>query len=427
MFVFIAPILLMLVLIITAAFFSASETSLVASSKARIHHLSNKGNTRARIVRHLQNHVARTISTLLLCNTLINVFLTSVATGLAIDLVGDAGVVYASLLVSALIVIYGEVVPKIIAVNQAENFALKVSPIIRVIVFLCTPITHAIDWFAKQNLKLFPASMRVKTSDVSSIEELRGAIDLHTIDPLSKDARVMLRSVLDLKEVDVQQVMKHRKYLVTVNVDDKPSLVLEQILQAPYTRIPLWEKNPENIIGILRAKDFLRAVQAKGEEVDSLNLRDIASAPWFIPSSTPLFDQLQAFRLRHEHFALVVDEYGDLMGIVTLEDILEEIVGEISDEHDVAIEGVQPQPDGSYFIEGSVAIRDLNRELEWSLPDNLATTIAGLLLHEARKIPDVGQHYNLFGFKCEILSRHRNQVTLLKIEPPAVIEDSESL
>jgi Mg2+/Co2+ transporter CorB len=346
----------------------------------------------------------------------------------AIDLVGDAGVVYASLLVSALIVIYGEVVPKIVAVNQAEAFALRVAPLIRIIVHMCAPITKAIDWFAKLNLAFFPASMRTKNTSISAIEELRGAIDFHTVqDPLSKDARTMLRSVLDLKEVDVDQVMRHRKYVVTININDKPSTVLDQVLGAPYTRIPVWEGDPENIVGILRAKDLLRAVRAREGDMDSLNLREVASEPWFIPSSTPLFDQLQAFRERHEHFALVVDEYGALMGIVTLEDILEEIVGEISDEHDIAIEGVRPQGDGSYIIEGSVAVRDLNREFEWSLPDGMATTIAGLILHEARQIPEVGQHYNLFGFKCEILSRHRNQVTLVKvILPPASAQISLS-
>lgn len=414
------PVAAMLLLIISAAFFSASETSLVASSKARLHHLSLKGNKRALIVRSLQHNIGRTISTLLLCNTLINVFLTSLATGVAIDLAGDAGVVYASLVVSCLIVIYGEVLPKIIAVNQAENFALKVSPIIRLIVAICTPVTQAIDWFAKKNLQLIGVNPKLKNASISAVEELRGAIDLHAVhDTASKDAFSMLRSILDLGDVAVDQIMRHRKSVVMININDAPAAIVDQVLAAPYTRLPLWEREPENIIGVLHAKDLLRAVQNHKGDMNQLDIRKICSTPRFIPRSTTLFHQLQAFRARHEHFALVVDEYGALMGIVTLEDILEEIVGEISDEHDVAIEGVRQEADGSYIVDGAVAIRDLNREFEWSLPDEAASTLAGLVLHEARQIPEVGQHFNLFGFRCEILHRHRHQITLLRIYPPA--------
>jgi Mg2+/Co2+ transporter CorB len=253
------------------------------------------------------------------------------------------------------------------------------------------------------------------------VDELRGLIELHA-GPGEEVAheRAMLRSILDLSNVEVDQIMTHRKNIAMIDAEEPIEKIIEHVLELPYSRIPLWQDNPENVIGVLRVKDLFRALRAMDGDLRRISLKAIAVKPWFIPESTTLLDQLQAFRERREHFALVVDEYGALRGIVTLEDILEEIVGEISDEHDIALQGVRTTADGSYIIAGTVTIRDLNRQFEWNLPAEEASTIAGLVLHEARMIPEVGQLFSIEGFQITVLRRHRQQITLLKVIPPRV-------
>jgi Mg2+/Co2+ transporter CorB len=254
---------------------------------------------------------------------------------------------------------------------------------------------------------------------------LRSAIEEHTSDD-SIDAedvrqeRAMLRSILDLAEVTVGAVMTHRRQMVTVDVDLPPTEIVDAALASAYTRLPLWRDEPDNIVGVVHAKSLLRAVRAARGRIDSLNIEQIASKPWFVPDATSLLDQLDAFRERREHFALVVDEYGSLQGLVTLEDILEEIVGDITDELDTHVSGVFAQPDGSYIVDGTVTVRDLNREFDWRLPDETDySTIAGLVIHESRHVPEVGQTYTFFGCRFEILKRHRNQIQTLRLTPPA--------
>ena len=229
----------------------------------------------------------------------------------------------------------------------------------------------------------------------------------------------MLRSILDLAEVEVGQIMVHRRQIASIDVDQKPSAILEQALASPHTRVPIWRGHPDNVVGVLHAKALLQALRQHRGNPDAINVMEVAQRPWFIPESTNLLDQLEAFRRRHEHFALVVDEYGALLGVVTLEDIIEEIVGDIAERHEYRMPGVRPQPDGSYIVDGHVTIRELNREFDWNLPHEEAATIAGLVLHEARRIPEIGQVFNFYGFRFEILRRRRHQIQALRIIPPA--------
>jgi Mg2+/Co2+ transporter CorB len=269
-------------------------------------------------------------------------------------------------------------------------------------------------------LRLLGADIGKGRSRIAAAEELRGTIDLHSREgQIVKHERDMLGSILDLSELEVSDIMVHRKNMEMIDADQRPGKLVEQVLRSPYTRIPLWRGEIENIIGVLHVKDLLRAVQSHKGDLDRLKIVDLAAAPWFVPETTTLATQLNAFLRRHSHFAIVVDEYGALMGLVTLEDILEEIVGEIEDEHDVTVSGVRREPDGSYVVRGSVSIRDLNRRLDWQLPDEEAATVAGLVIHEARVIPEVGQAFTFHGFKFEILRRQRNQVTSLRITPPS--------
>jgi Mg2+/Co2+ transporter CorB len=251
-----------------------------------------------------------------------------------------------------------------------------------------------------------------------ALSGLRGAVDLlHREGSVVKSDRDMLGGLLDLQELAVADVMIHRTSMVAINADDPPEKIVADTLAAPYTRLPLWRDTPENIVGVLHAKSLLRALAAVGGDVSRIDIDSLALQPWFVPESRPLPDQLRAFLRRKTHFALVVDEYGEFMGLVTLEDILEEIVGDISDEHDVAVSGVRPQPDGSVSVDGGVPIRDLNRAMEWSLPDDEATTIAGLVIHEARLIPEVGQTFTFHGYRFQVLRKNRNRITTLRVTP----------
>jgi Mg2+/Co2+ transporter CorB len=279
----------------------------------------------------------------------------------------------------------------------------------------------------RQVLKAFGVQ-RASPGAQASEEELRGAIELHVGSDVGvKTERAMLRSILDLAEVEVGQIMVHRRQVVSIDADQKPSAVLEQALASSHTRIPIWRGHPDNVIGVLHAKALLQALRTHRGDPDAINIMEVAARPWFVPESTTLLDQLEAFRRRHEHFALVVDEYGALLGVVTLEDILEEIVGDIAERHEYRMPGVRPQPDGTLVVDGHVTIRELNREFDWRLPDEEAATIAGLVLHEARRIPDVGQVFNFHGFRFEILRRKRHQIQALRVTPPNVLASRQTV
>ncbi len=403
-------------LLVLSAFFSGSETALTAASRPRMHHLEKSGSQRARMVNRLREQQERLIGTVLLGNNLVNILASALATSLLIGWFGDAGVAYATVAMTLLVLIFAEVMPKTYAIANADRMALAVAPWLQPLVAALSPVSRAIQQVVRLILRLFRTEITGRTSAAAREEELRGAIALLSdTDADARREREMLRSILDLADVDVDEIMVHRKSVDMIDAELPPAQILERVVGSPYTRLPLYRDEPDNIIGVLHAKALLRAVQTHGGNVDAVDMESLAALPWFIPESTSLLRQLQAFRRRREHFAIVVDEYGALMGVVTLEDILEEIVGEISDEHDVPVAGVRAQRDGSMVVDGTVTIRDLNRQFEWTLPDEEAATIAGLVLHEARVIPEAGQVFEFHGFRFEILRRLRNQVTSLRL------------
>jgi Mg2+/Co2+ transporter CorB len=412
------PLAAIVLLQVVSAFFSGSETALTAVSRPYMHQLEQDGSRRARAVNRLIATRDRMIVALMLGNNLVNILASSLATGALVSLFGEAGIAYATAGMTVIVVLFGEVLPKTYAIYHANRVALLVAPPVSGIVAVLTPVIRAIEFLVRLVFRLFGASYATEASIESAMMELRGAIEVHAGEEEVKEERRMLRSILELGDVEVSEVMTHRRNVVTVDAGLPSAEVVDEVLKSPYTRIPLWKDQPDNVIGVVHAKDLLRAVRTVAGEVDRLDVAALASPPWFIPDSTTLLEQLQAFRKRREHFALVVDEYGSLMGVVTLEDILEEIVGDIADEHDVAVAGVRPQPDGSYLVDGSVTVRDLNREFEWRLPDDQAATVAGLVLHEARQIPEVGQVFRFYGFRFEIVRRQRNQITSLRLTPP---------
>jgi Mg2+/Co2+ transporter CorB len=405
------------VLIALSGFFSGSETALTAASRHRIHHLAGAGNKRARAVARLTEDRERLIGAILLGNNAVNILASALATSVLISVVGDAGVAYATIGMTLIILIFAEVLPKTYAIRDADHVALRVAPVLVPLVWVLSPIVNAVRFIVSMTLRALGASGGEAQMGAAQ-EELRGAISLHAEEgAMVKHERDMLHSILDLEDVEVGSVMTHRKTMEMIDADAAPAEILDQVVQSPYTRLPVWKDKPDNIIGVLHAKDLLRAVHTNFDDLSALDVMAIVTEPWFVPETTPLGEQLNAFRERRAHFALIVDEYGSLMGLVTLEDIIEEIVGEIVDEHDVALSDVVERPDGSFLVPGTVPIRDLNRSYDWNLPDEEAATIAGLVLHEAQEIPDVGESFVLHGFTFEVRSRKRNQITQIRVIP----------
>jgi Mg2+/Co2+ transporter CorB len=407
-------------------FFSGSETALTAASRATMLRLAESGDRRAGIINRLLAARERLIGAVLLGNNAVNILASALATSIFLVWFGDIGVLYATAAMTVLVVVFAEVLPKTIAIKDPERMSLLVARPMKWIVRLLGPVLMGVEALVRWLLRYFGIRVGENEPILSAHEELRGAVDLlHREGAVEKLDRDMMGGLLDLRDMTVSDVMVHRTEMVTVNADDPPEEIVSSVLKAQFTRIPLWRGTPENIVGILHAKDLLRALRIADGNIGQIDVSQIALPPWFVPDIRPLSEQLKAFRRRKTHFALVVDEYGEVEGLVTLEDILEEIVGDISDEHDIPVPGVRPQPDGSVNVDGTVPIRDLNRAMDWNLPDEAATTIAGLVIHEARSIPDVGQSFTFHGFRFNVLRKERNRITALRIFPlvrkPAVL------
>ncbi|HQS83943.1 MAG: hypothetical protein B7Y25_03380 [Alphaproteobacteria bacterium 16-39-46] len=402
-----------------SGYLSASETALLSASRLKLYQLRKKGSEKAAIVESLQDRIEQVIGSVLLYNTLANTCASALATGVFMRIAGEAGIAYTTVVMTVFVVFFGEVVPKMFAVNNPEKVGLSVAPFVKILVNFASPITNILRYLARVFLSFFNIDIKPESSFASVREELRGIIDYHVgsrLDVIRE--RTMINSILDLDSVTVDEIIVHRKNVTMLNADLPPSEIVDQVLKSPYTRLPLWKNNPDNIVGVLHVKELLRAVRSHKEPLEKMDILKIATKPWFIPETTTLLAQLQAFRDRHEHFSLVVDEYGALLGTVTLEDILEEIVGDITDEYDVNIKGVTIEPGGSILVAGFVTIRDLNREFEWRLPDEEAATLAGLVLYETAKIPEQGQVFMIHGFRIEVMERTRNQITLLRVTGP---------
>jgi len=402
-------------LITFSGFFSGSETALTAASRARLHSMEKNGDKRAVIVQRLISRKDRLIGTLLIGNNLVNILASALATSFFLRIFGESGIFIATLVMTVVVVIFAEIMPKSWAIARSDQFAVTVAPFVSMFVFLFSPFARSANWLVKAILKTFGVKLDDTHDMLSAHDELRGTFEVfHKDGTVVKDDRDRLGGVLDLHELEVSDVMVHRTNMVSIDIDQPVEAIIREVLDSPYTRIPLWKGKSENIVGMIHAKDVLRAV-GTGENPQNIDIQKIAAKPWFVPETTSLRDQLNAFLRKKAHIALVVDEYGEVMGIVTLEDILEEIVGDISDEHDVEVSGVTTDTDGSIIVDGSVPIRDLNRALDWNLSDEEATTIAGLVIHAAQMIPEEKQAFTFFGKRFVVLERDRNRITKLRI------------
>lgn len=402
-------------------FFSGSETALTAASRSRMHQLARAGDKRALLVEDLSSQKERLIGAILLGNNVVNILASTLAASVLIALFGEAGIAYATLAMTAAVVVFSEVLPKTLALTRPDGFALAVAPVVRVIVVVFAPVTLAVQAIVNTILRAFGLDAS-HVSAISGHDEIRGTLDLlHSEGEVVKGDRDMLGGLLDLRDLVVSDVMVHRTQMTALDATMPTEELVRAVLESAYTRIPLYEGEPDDIVGVVHAKDVLRAVlEAKGD-LGQVDVRQIMTKPWFIPEATPVQVQLAAFLKRHSHMALVLDEYGVLEGLVTLEDIIEEIVGDISDEHDEpddeAIFGIHRQPDGSYLVDASIPIRDINRALDWSLPDTHANTVAGIVINAAKLIPSPGHEVSAHGFSFVVLARDRQRVSKVRIIP----------
>lgn len=413
----IISLILVLILIIFSAMFAAAETSLLSASKAYMQHKEKEEKSfKAALYNKLFKSPDSLIGAILISNNVINIFATSLSTGIFIEVFGDKGIAYATFIMTIALIIFAEILPKTYAINNSNKCALNLVPIMYIVAFIFSPIVKITQKIV--NLILYIMGLSGKQELNSSfVHELRGAIDMAEADKVIPQEKHMLKSVLDLSEVTVYDVMIHRKDVFSINVDSSIDEIIEKALASPFSRIPIYKDKPENIIGILRARILMQAIRKFKSSLEELDIMSIISPPWFILETTTLLHQLQEFRNKREHFAVVIDEYGSLEGIITLEDVLEEIVGDINDESDISKEdsGIKSQTDGSFIVEGKVTIRDLNRKLNWDIPDEEAATIAGLLLNATERIPKENQQFNFYGYEFLVLSKNRNSLNLIKI------------
>lgn len=420
-------VLAIVVLIALSALFSGSETALTAASRAKLKTLADKGTPGAATAMTATEDSERMIGALLLGNNIVNILSASLATALLTRLYGDAGIALATFGMTLLVLVFGEVLPKTIAITNPEPVASRVAPVIRVLIVLFSPVVTVVRTLVRGLLWALGQRANPEGRMLAMRQEILGAIALgHSEGAVEKEDRDRLMGAFDLADRTVEEVMRHRSRIEMIDADRTPDEIITQALASPHTRLPVYRGNEENILGVVHAKDLLREVDrlVRGEEGNLASIRDldilkIAMKPYFVPETTPLDEQMREFLKRHTHFALVVDEYGGLRGLITLEDILEEIVGDITDEFDVVNKEAAPRPTetGDYLIDGAMTIRDLNRLLDWSLPDDEANTIAGLVIHEAQMIPVEGQVFSFHGFRFEVVSRRENRLTRLKLRP----------
>ena len=412
---------IMIFLIICSAFFSSSETALTAVSEARINELVTQGNKRAKLIEKILKNREKMISTILIGNNFVNVIASVYTTSFAIMYFQEAKLILVTIILTIVLIIFAEVIPKTYALKNADKIALSVAPLINLTIFILTPATLFTEKLARS------VTGPVMNDDEAKTQELKGMIRLHAGEESRAIERgKMMSSMLDMEDVTIEAVMTHRGTVTMIDAQSSTSEILKIAGESPFTRIPVYSGTKDNIIGILHAKELFRYLQRKNfQNSKNINLNEIIIEPYFAPETTLILDQLEIFRGRKEHFAIVVNEYGDLRGIVTLEDILEEIVGEIDDETDIDVEGVKTQPDGSLIIEGSVTIRDLNRSLGWNLPDENYNTLAGLVLFESKTIPEPGQEFRFFNVKFRILQRKDNFISRLRLWNEIGIKDDK--
>lgn len=425
----IVNLLIAISLLAANAFYVAAEFALVKSRGFRINAMAEQNRFGARLLQKMLGNIEAYLACCQLGITMASLGLGWVGeptvSGLLEPVLTSFGMPdsarhFTSFLVgflvfSSLHIVVGEQVPKTLAIREPVPVSQWIAYPLYVSFLLFYPLNWLLNTASRAILQMLGVRENSQQEILTDVE-IRGLVEVSAEHGEMKEGEAeYIQNVFRFGELQVSDVMVHRTEMVMINADMPPEELVREVLATEYTRIPLWRDKPENIIGVLHAKDLLRAIRAAEGDTSKIDVSTIALPPWFVPEMRSVSEQLKAFRRRKTHFALVVDEYGEVEGMVTLEDILEEIVGDISDEHDVVVTGVRTQPDGSVVVDGAVPIRDLNRAMDWNLPDEEATTIAGLVIHEARSIPERGQSFTFHNFRFRVLRRERNRITALRI------------
>ncbi|MFW2587401.1 HlyC/CorC family transporter [Sagittula sp. SSi028] len=415
-----------LCLITMSAFFSGSETALTAASRGKLRAAADKGATGAERALRITEDNERLIGSVLLGNNLVNILATSLATALFTNIFGDSGVALATLVMTVIVLVFAEVLPKTYAITNPETAAARVAPPISIVVRVFAPVVSAVRLLVRGVLRVFGVKTDPDSQILAVREEIAGALQLgHSEGVVEKEDRDRILGALDLGDRTVEEIMLHRSNIEMIDADAAPQDIVQQCLESNHTRLPVYRNDPENIIGVVHAKDLLRAMyklttseQSLATALAGFSVTGVMMKPYFVPDTTALDDQMRQFLRRRTHFALVVDEYGSLKGLITLEDILEEIVGEITDEFDPqADHQILRSDDGQMLVDGAMTIRDFNRATDLTLPDDEANTVAGLVIFESQMIPTVGQVFSYHGFRFEVLERENNRITKLKVIP----------
>ncbi|AAW70662.1 DUF21 domain-containing protein [Wolbachia endosymbiont of Brugia malayi] len=404
------------VLLILSFLFSGAEIGLTSVSRSRVNKLKLDGNKRAKIIDHLLNKKELTIGTILLGNTIINITCSVLFTAIFINLFGNESVFLSTIVMTFCILLFCEVLPKTYAMQNPEKFTSFSAYFVLFFVKIFSPLTLGIQFIVNFILKL--CGFHKNREAISAADAMRNMIALHRSEGtmLQQDLD-MLSSILDLAETEISEIMTHRRNLFSLDIDRNKEELIKEILTSSHSRVPLWQKELDNIVGVVHVKNLINALREKDNKIEEVDIAQVMSKPCFLPESTPLSVQLHNFRKNRKHLAFVIDEYGALQGIVTLEDILEEIVGEISDEHDLITENfIKKMSDNVYHIEGKSTIRDINRQLHWDLPDEEATTLAGMIVNEIERIPDEGEEFSMFGFYFRILKKDKNIITVIEVQ-----------
>ena len=413
--------LILIFLLMCSFFFSGTETAVTTVSKPLLHEQEKQGNKRAALLNRLKADNGRLLGTLLFGNNIVNIATTALSTSLLIEAVGEEwGVLLSTFVVSFVILVFSEILPKTYALHASYSFAMAATPILNFCSIIFRPFVAGLNTLSKYVLRLLPKSTQAVDTEEALKAEIRGTLDLNKETALSQEQH-MLKSVLDLDDVTVEDIMQHRSQITSLNVSLPVKEIFNFITHTSYSRIPLWRGKRDNIVGVLHVKTVLKMMNLPPHSLQKINILDYCVKPWFVLNTTSLMDQLHAFKKRREHFALVVDEYGSLQGLVTLEDVLEEIVGEIEDENDrpeeTSFHPIKTET-GAWRVDGATTIRDLNRHFGWDLPDENAATIAGLVLYLAERIPTKGQTVALNGFTFNVTGKEGNRLTSIDILNP---------
>lgn len=407
--------IVIVLLLLVSASCSAIETAYIACSPAKIHRAKENGNANAEIALELMKSREKVISTFLILCTGINTIATTICASLFIELYGDdTGTLISTFVMGTSVIIFAEIIPKGVSISMSESTVLYTAKIVRVLMYIMKPVNHALHYFLIAFCKIFRIDLNKK---VSLKDEMRGLLEHHHQEgTVYKSDKDMLDSVLEMKEIIVEEIMVHRSQIYSIDADLSMDKIISNALSSNYSRIPVWQNNKDNIIGILHVRELFKVMQRNSFKLDNITLDMLLLKPWFIPNNVRISAQLSEFRKHKLHIAMIVNEYGDLQGLVTLEDIIEEIVGQIEDEHDKLGSMITVNDNGTYSIDGSTTIRDINRELSWNLSDEDATTIAGLLMHHTGRVPDEGEVITLYDLNFIIQKKISNQIRTVQVD-----------